>query len=241
MSVKVMAWVWDQDIPRNLKFVLLAYADHADHDGKSIFPAVDTIAKKTGYHRRQVQRVTAELEQNGWMIPDGQGPKGTNKWRIDLSTRDGKMSPLPDEGVASRTYGGDISDQRGVTPMSPEPSSLTIKDSSEEENGFKIIVKEWERSVGPITGGIAQELGLMVDECKEHISKLPPGTAGTYLAGEGWVIHAIQTANKSATGKFNVRYLQAIVDRWMREGFDSAFVRPDADAYVTGIGKDYWE
>ena len=44
MSVKAMSWVWDQDIPREQKFVLLAYADHADHDGGNIYPAVDTIA-----------------------------------------------------------------------------------------------------------------------------------------------------------------------------------------------------
>jgi len=58
MSVKAMAWVWDQDIPRDEKFLLLAYADHADHEGNNIFPAIDTIVKKTGYSRRSVQRIT---------------------------------------------------------------------------------------------------------------------------------------------------------------------------------------
>ena len=49
MSVKVMGWVWDQDLPRDEKFILLAYADHANHEGYNVYPAVATVAKKTGY------------------------------------------------------------------------------------------------------------------------------------------------------------------------------------------------
>ncbi len=33
MSGKISGMVWDADLPRNLKYVLLAYADHADHEG----------------------------------------------------------------------------------------------------------------------------------------------------------------------------------------------------------------
>ena len=33
MSIKAMAVVWEAELPRPEKFVLLALADHADHEG----------------------------------------------------------------------------------------------------------------------------------------------------------------------------------------------------------------
>ena len=124
MSVKIMGLVWDLDLPQNEKFVLLAYADHADHNGRNMFPAVETIAKKTGYSQRSVQRTTHSLEEKGYLIADGKGPKGTNKWKYG---RGDILSGVTDEaqGVTSETERGDIA-------VSPEPS-LTIKEPSLSE------------------------------------------------------------------------------------------------------------
>src|SRR5258707_9134395 len=83
VSVKIMGLVWDLDnsqIDRGEKYILLAYADHADHQGKNIFPAIATICKKTGYKEREAQVITRSLEQKGYLVEDGQGPHGTNKW-----------------------------------------------------------------------------------------------------------------------------------------------------------------
>ena len=77
-----MAAVWDMDLPRDQQFVLLAYADHADHDGGNIWPAVKTIAAKCGYSERSIQAVTRELVLAGMLVDDGKGPKGTRKWRM---------------------------------------------------------------------------------------------------------------------------------------------------------------
>ncbi len=246
MSVKVMAWVWDQDMPVKEKFVLLAYADHADHEGGSIFPANKTIAKKTGYSVRSIQRITTRLEESGYLVADGRNVGGRNRanhWKMPIyGGLKGDLSVMVSkERVTTKAERVTKEAVKGDVAMSPEPSPLTIKDSSEEEGGFKNVVKEWERSVGPITGGIAEELGLMVDECEEHRRKIPEGSEGGAFTGEGWVIHAIKTANKSATGKFNVRYLQAIVDRWIREGFDSAFSAQRTDDYYVGVGKGFWD
>ena len=92
-----MSKVWDipnDEIGPNEKYVLLAYADHADHEGKSIFPAVETIIKKTGYSERSVQYITRSLEESGYLIPDGQGRKGTNKWYIPLDEGGAKIAPV---------------------------------------------------------------------------------------------------------------------------------------------------
>ena len=53
MSGLVMGLVWELPIEgefgRAEKFILLAYADHSDQNGKNIFPSVDLISAKTGY------------------------------------------------------------------------------------------------------------------------------------------------------------------------------------------------
>lgn len=74
MSIKAMSLVWEFPCPSMVdefefkpghKYVLIAYADHADHHGRNIYPAVSTIAKKTGYDERSVQRLTKELNGMG--------------------------------------------------------------------------------------------------------------------------------------------------------------------------------
>jgi hypothetical protein len=84
MSVKVMAWVWDLDLQKELKFILLAYADHADHDGKNIYPAVATIAKKTGYSERAIQYNTKKLVTMGLLIETGKSDLQTNKYHMPI-------------------------------------------------------------------------------------------------------------------------------------------------------------
>ena len=125
MSVKVMGLVWDLEIERDLKYILLAYADHADHEGKNIFPAVATIARKTGYSERSVQAITRQLESLGLLLEDGKGPKGTNKWRIPLQGG-AEIAPVQNLRGAENDEGGcrieHDSTEKGVQPTAPEPS-----------------------------------------------------------------------------------------------------------------------
>lgn len=131
MSVKVMGLVWDEPMERGMKFVLLAYADHADHEGGNIFPAIETISKKTGYDERSVQRLTTKLEQAGYLVLVGDragGPGKSTHWRI--SVKGDKLAPIAK---------GDKKDALRVTKhaikgdkVSPDPS-LTIPEPSEEE------------------------------------------------------------------------------------------------------------
>jgi len=143
MSVKAMALVWDLECPKdyneltfkpNHKFVLIAYADHADHTGKSIYPAVATIAKKTGYEERSIQRITSELESMGLLVADGQGPKGTNRWYIPVNDGGDKISPLTkfrgdkNEKSLGDIPSGDIPSGDKLTPEFKEPEPYINKD-----------------------------------------------------------------------------------------------------------------
>ena len=96
MSVKVMALVFDYaGLSSSEKFVLLAYADHADHSGNNVFPSVAFVARKTNYNDRTVQRTSRKLEQDGYHIPDGRGRKGTKKWRINVNKLMGAAESHP--------------------------------------------------------------------------------------------------------------------------------------------------
>ncbi len=135
MSGKVSGWVWDQELPVNEKYVLLAYADHADHDGNNVFPSMGLMARKTGYHERHVKRITRVLERKGFLIPVGDQAGGRNRpnqWRIPIygGVKGDTQSTLSElkgdmgspkrvtpgaQRVAPRSEKGDIAE-------SPEPS-----------------------------------------------------------------------------------------------------------------------
>ena len=65
MSVKLMAIVWELDLPPGEKLVLLALADQANDDGRQCWPAVETIAHRSGQGVRTVRRALASLETAG--------------------------------------------------------------------------------------------------------------------------------------------------------------------------------
>ena len=87
MSVKVMGEVFDTDLPKPLKFLLLAMADHADHDGANVRPGVALLALKTSDSERNVRRLIGDLEATGIIkaVAYRRGGHGrATNWRIDL-------------------------------------------------------------------------------------------------------------------------------------------------------------
>lgn len=132
MSVKTMAKVWDMSMEPGEKLVLLAYADHADHNDDNMYPSIATIMEKTGYTERHIQRVTRSLENKGFLVSTGKGLHGTNKW--SLGTGD-KLSGVTSEtkGVTSETKRGDIQTTRTILEPSLEPSNVASLMSIENQ------------------------------------------------------------------------------------------------------------
>jgi len=113
MSIKFIGQVWDLDLPHSLSWILMALADHADHDGVRCWPSVELIGWKTGYSRRQVQRLMRQLQALGILVLLVERKGFTSVYGIDFSTakrkpplvRDlrhpgtgDKMSPVPQLG-----------------------------------------------------------------------------------------------------------------------------------------------
>lgn len=79
MSVQTMSVVWGMDLPANLKFVLLAMADHANEDGEGMCPSAGRIAHKCGLSDRQVRRIIEQLIARGLLRETGVHPKYQTK------------------------------------------------------------------------------------------------------------------------------------------------------------------
>jgi len=84
MSVKAMAAVWDADLPRPEKFVLLALADHADHEGGHISPSLGRVALKTGYSYQKVLAIVKGMRETGIIESVGESEYRTGSIKFVL-------------------------------------------------------------------------------------------------------------------------------------------------------------
>lgn len=131
MSVKVMALIWDH-YPEGGGELLVALkvADHADHDGSRIWPAVASLAVQTRQSERTVQRHLRAMSERGWLQlvrKGGTGPGATAHYRIPmaeilegLAGKGDNLSPIA--RVTPEAEKGDKSSKKGDTAVSPEPS-----------------------------------------------------------------------------------------------------------------------
>lgn len=92
-----MGQVWEKDLPFNKAWVLMALADHADHQGNNVFPALPLIAWKTGYALSSIKRIVAELRDDGILKPYGHTPGGVVIYRIVLDHVMNKVEYIPPE------------------------------------------------------------------------------------------------------------------------------------------------
>jgi Helix-turn-helix domain len=138
MSIKIMAAVWELDLPQNQKLVLLALADHADDRG-TCYPSVARIAWKCGYSPRQTQAILKELRSSAVLEPISSltGGRGlATEYKIHYE-KGAKLAPFSNERVRpSAPKGCGVARkrvkpraQKGEVATSPQ-SSLTVKEPS---------------------------------------------------------------------------------------------------------------
>jgi hypothetical protein len=167
MSAKATGYIFDLKLPPSVKLIALAYADHADHDGRNIYPSLSTIARKTGMSRRSVIRITQWLHENKLMIQDGVGPKRTNRWRIDMDWN-------PSEIVTPWHHGANHDQSLGDT-MTPE--SLTITTTTDSESIESVVVSNLGDTVSPVIQSHQDNLNAM-EEFGIQINKKTLDIAG---------------------------------------------------------------
>lgn len=219
MSVKAMGLVWDLECPKTYgeiifrpshKFTLLAYADHADHHGKNIYPAIGTIAKKTGLDERTVQRITSELVTIGFMVSDGHGPRGTNKWSLAYS--DGGW-----RGVTPGVVPGDKTEKSlGDIPSGDIPSGGVVSPDLKELNLTNIYISTeiedlWNRATKELRQSMKRaefDTWLRDAELMGAVDRtLVISVRNAYTIE--WLKHRVQTKAQELTGFYVVFVVKA--------------------------------
>jgi len=95
MSGKVMGMVFEADLPRLEKFVLLAIVDNAAGEGRGCYASEARIVFKTGYDLSYVQKAIKRLQTRGVPLFSHKHPEyGVDVWNINL---DALKPPMPFE------------------------------------------------------------------------------------------------------------------------------------------------
>lgn len=165
MSAKAMGRVWDLDLPHNKRLVLLAMADHADHEGRNIYPSTDLIAWKTGYSYRQVQRVIDTLIADGILVIVKQA-RQQRPPTYDMDFHAGTIKqPF---NSASRKQGRQNVTSQGRQNGTPDKSRDDISahpgmtfDASRDD--IAVSPKPWEPSMNHDDGDDGRTLAFLID------------------------------------------------------------------------------
>lgn len=136
MSIRIMSDVWELDLPRDEKIVLLAFADHCNDEG-FCYPSVSRIARKSGYSDRSIQRKISSLVGSGLLEASSRsGGRGQTALYRVLPEKGDKLAPFaPVKGDNSTERVTPVA-QKGDTAMSPEPSVNHQLEPPEEQQGF---------------------------------------------------------------------------------------------------------
>lgn len=121
MSVRTMARVWELSRHKgNDLLMLLAIADFADDDGKA-YPSVNTLAEKCRMLGRGANKVLATLRSSGELeIRQNEGPKGTNLYRIVLTSKPLSNRTPPVQSDTPCPNGHPVQSDRPPCPNGPK-------------------------------------------------------------------------------------------------------------------------
>lgn len=133
MSTECSSIVWKRDFGNaNRKVVAARLAEHADDEGRGIWPSVERVAAQCNLSDRTVQRVLAAFVQEGILrLVDegGRGPRSTRRYDFDLAVVD--RLPLAKWGACAPANKGDT-----VSPLAESKGdSLTPKGDSHDAKG----------------------------------------------------------------------------------------------------------
>jgi Helix-turn-helix domain len=124
-----MSAVWELDLLPQDKFILLAFADHADDSGYC-YPSLHRICWKCGVSKDSIRRCLARMVFKGIVVILQKGTGRGHTTRYQLRTQKGsKLPPFFVEGsqlAPERVATGEIKGSTLTTPESSLEPSLTV-------------------------------------------------------------------------------------------------------------------
>lgn len=180
MSVKVMSWVWEQDLPTTKKMLLLAIADHSDDDGNNAWPSKARLAKKVGVLPSYVRRLLRELEDDGWITTARQrggtletpSDRRPNLYQINLTRGSLQCSPIEERGSLEDSPRGSLTySPRGSLQCSLTISSTSDTSSTKKERKrdllFEALVEACEMDMTALTSSARGVLNRATNELRQ--------------------------------------------------------------------------
>ena len=155
MSVRAMAWAWEQDLAEGDKLLLMALADHADDEGKC-WPGQESLGRKIGRSERTVRERLKRLESLGMITRNprynGKGHRSSDVILLHLAQPDSYRQNLP---AANSTAGSLSSGEPSVVPVVNEDKetvqvSTTSGVPKVSVDKLKVTKEEWDMAVAII-------------------------------------------------------------------------------------------
>ena len=158
MSVRIMSAVFEnQELTSTEKLIMLALADHANDEGKSIYPSQDTLARKTSLARPTINKHIQALVDKGYLRKIRYMEERSNVLELEIIVEclykgcNGGLHP----GVTEDDSNHHINHQ------------LTINNLINEPDLFDSCQKIYETKKGlPVTDG--KSFALMVKEFQDQ-------------------------------------------------------------------------
>lgn len=214
MSAKVMGGVFDLDLTPPQQIVLLAYADHADHFGKNVFPSKRLIAWKTGYGLRQVQRITDQLVSLKIMKVEQVKAGKSIKYSIDLSK--GKKKPPFEEGVRQNVTPDIAMSSEGRQNVTPTHDMPVPEMNANHQSNHHIEPSVSDKSQSPFTtmkNAIHTAFGYDVALTTRNMWNLI-GKAASELIAAGATPDDIPALYKYCASRFDNFKAMALASNW---------------------------
>jgi helix-turn-helix protein len=205
LSAKIFGLVWELELPREEKYVLLCLADHADHEGNNVFPSIGLIAWKTDYSERRIQELMRRLERRGLLVKveENFGRGKTIKYQINLPAgkpkeprrKGAKISPISrtldsGKGAVGRTErvrGSVVKGELATAPESIEPKALNLNlFPPTPQGGFGLTSRDRRNFFKELNRIYGARQGSVV--CEEDAIRTACVNTGTpFEAAKGWV------------------------------------------------------
>lgn len=141
MSVHAMARAFDLDLRPTELLVLLAMVDHADKEGKNIFPAMALICQKTGLSEDTITRSRKKLVKAGILEVAAWRPGRSTIYRMNLMAGKLRNPPQIAEGLISEptaNCGGSNPPQIAETPQGADRPPRTVPPHNHKEPSKRV-------------------------------------------------------------------------------------------------------
>ena len=178
MSALIMGQAFYVPVDSQSRLVLVALADHADSEGRSVRPGVARLAKKASCSERTVQYVIRYLEVHGLLVAERcrYGGRGhATEWRLDTEAIEGwyqlhkvapdawqveqervqRLHPSAVKGATCDSKGCNLKQER-VQWVAPQPSG------NHQEPDENSISRENPRQPGETIGGYLARIAALV-------------------------------------------------------------------------------